>query len=71
MKRMIKTFRVLFSGRLIGATGRISTFMEYVKAENKDAALRQICGKYQDVQRPQVTVYKPDTTSTYDGSYNL
>lgn len=67
---MVKTFRVTFCGSLRNGPGRPCTFSEYVKAENKSAAIRQIYGndKYQDVSKAEAHIYKRDTTSTWDGN---
>ena len=59
---MAKTFKVIFIGRLIG-TGPLAecaTFLEYVKAKNKEAAMRQIYSKYEHVSKPQIKAWKQD-----------
>lgn len=60
MNRNMKTFKVIFTGRSAGAVEKNSTFVEYVKAENKDAALRQIYEKYRDVKQVQIEAWKQD-----------
>ena len=57
---MPKTFKCIFTGRLLGAIGKFSTFVEYVKADNKEAALRQLYNKYDHIQQPQINAWKQD-----------
>lgn len=46
----MKTYRITFSGRKIGAIGTFSTYRDTVEAENEEAAILKLYDTYEHIR---------------------